>query len=118
MADIENFGINRVVHDYEDDNENYYQVITYVLAYLEDGAFQENVEELFEFLITKKDSLLVENEEDLELDFIDIYEEELYRFDELETLLANDVKAYGESLNIEFNINKIKKRCVNHLTNS
>jgi len=117
MANIENFGINRAVHQYEDEDENIFQIVTYVLAYVEDDEFIENEGEIFNFIISLRDNLLVENDDDLELDFIDVYEEVIYRFDELETLFENDVKEYGESLSINFNINEIKERCLNYIKN-
>jgi len=111
MGNVKNYGVTRRVDLFEDNEENEYNVVVYLLVHLyndleEDELDGEILGELFEFSISIKNNSIVQ--EELDLEFLDPETEDMYTFSEIEDLFERDVKEYGNDLKTLINIGEIK----------
>ena len=111
MGNVKNYGVTRRVDLFEDNEENEYNVVVYLLVHLyndleEDELDGEILGELFEFSISIKNNSIVK--EELNLEFVDPETEDMYTFSEIEDLFERDVKEYGNDLKTLIDIGEIK----------
>jgi len=106
--------INRRVDIFEDEDENTFKVVCYLLfelhgnydpSYVPEGEVKKM---LFQFVIKEDDNSIFEDNE-IELEFLDPYQDEFYELIELESIFLKDVSVYGDKLLTIINIQKIKE---------
>jgi hypothetical protein len=112
--------INRRVNIFEDEDENTYKVVDYLLfdhydddydpSYVPEG---EVIGMLFQFTIKEDDNSILEDNE-IELEFLDPYEEDFYGLNELESVFLNDVSEFGDKLSTVIDIKKVKEAISKH----
>ena len=113
QGNIMNYGVTRRVDIFEDNDGNEYIVILYLLVELYDGLEDDELdgeilEELFEFVISIENNLIVK--EELDLEFLDPESEVMYAFSEIDDIFRRDVEKYGNELKSLINIEEIKSR--------
>lgn len=64
---------------------------------------------LFQFIIKEDDNSIFEDDE-IELEFLDPYEEEFYELNELESIFSKDVNEFGNRLSTIIDIQKVKEK--------
>ena len=106
---------NRRINIFEDENENTYKVVDYLLFELWDDDYDPFYQPegevkgmLFQYTIKEDDNSIFEDNE-IELEFLDPYEEEFYELNELETIFSNDVSEFGDKLSSIIDIQKVKE---------
>jgi hypothetical protein len=66
-------------------------------------------EMLFQFIIKEDDNSVFEDDE-IELEFLDPYEEEFYELNELESIFTKDVNEFGNRLSTIIDIQLVKEK--------
>ena len=107
----------RRVEDCFEDEETYlqYSVITYLLVGFNGDCDEDDqpidavdvVDQLFEFVADSSDGL-VENRDNLNLEFLDPETDQVYHINKLDEIFAKDVKRFGNKLSDLVDMEKIK----------
>ena len=92
-----------------------YKVVDYLLFELWDDEYDPFYQPegevkgmLFQYTIKEDDNSIFEDNE-IELEFLDPYEEEFYELNELESIFTNDVSEFGDKLSSIIDIQKVKE---------
>ena len=107
--------LNRRVDIFEDEDGYTYKVVDYLLFELWDDEYDPFYQPegevkgmLFQYTIKEDDNSIFEDNE-IELEFLDPYEEEYYELNELESIFTNDVSEFGDKLSSIIDIQKVKE---------
>ncbi|MDG1245919.1 MAG: hypothetical protein P8N74_05440 [Polaribacter sp.] len=119
MGNIKDYAVTRRVDYFEDNESKEYIVIVYLFVRLFDNLEDDDeldgeiLKELFEFSIFTENNTIVK--ENLDLEFIDPYSDDMYPFSKMEELFEEDVKEYGNDLKELVDINEIKNGILRYI---
>ena len=119
MGNIKDYAVTRRVDYFEDNEGKEYTVIVYLFLRLFDNLEDDDeldgeiLKELFEFSIFTDNNTIVK--ENLDLEFIDPYSDDMYPFSKMEELFEEDIKEYGNDLKELVDINEIKNGILRYI---
>ena len=119
MGNKKDYAVTRRVDYFEDNEGKEYIVIVYLLVRLFDDLEDDEeldgeiLKELFEFSIFTESNTIVK--ENLDLEFVDPYSDEMYPFSKMEELFEEDVKEYGNDLKELVDINEVKNGILRYI---